>query len=325
MSDQDNKISYQDFFNIKLKKFYEYVTDVMHDFAYAIHRNLREDEGKRRIEIWRSSKNENVSALIWIEIVKGGVELDSYIATDVLRTMNEEGMNKLFFFTNTDINPDTKDVLDGKDHYVFTPKDIIETIDALEVKKMSKAVKKRKNVKFPSGMIAIRNYLKNHPPKGRKVFINTSTLADMAQNYIHLARETFNEVDRVDDVNNMSQETKDRFKRLLGKLLPELRKTIYFKFTERFDYLSQNVYNIMQNLVIYISALVEMESEEHMNKARDAVENDLEVLRGVDEKLEEFYQMQMKKTEKLSYNLLYVSVGVIAFMTVFYIIMLKAK
>ena len=325
MSDQDNKISYQDFFNIKLKKFYEYVTDVMHDFAYAIHRNLREDEGKRRIEIWRSSKNENVSALIWIEIVKGGVELDSYIATDVLRTMNEEGMNKLFFFTNTDINPDTKDVLDGKDHYVFTPKDIIETIDALEVKKMSKAVKKRKNVKFPSGMIAIRNYLKNHPPKVRKVFINTSTLADMAQNYIHLARETFNEVDRVDDVNNMSQETKDRFKRLLGKLLPELRKTIYFKFTERFDYLSQNVYNIMQNLVIYISALVEMESEEHMNKARDAVENDLEVLRGVDEKLEEFYQMQMKKTEKLSYNLLYVSVGVIAFMTVFYIIMLKAK
>ena len=322
---EETKMSYQDFYNIKLKKFYEYVTDVMHDFSYAIHRTLREEENRRRVEIWRSSKNENVSALIWIEIVKGGVELDHYIATDVLRTMNDEGMTKLFFFTNTDISFDTKDVLDGKDHYVFTPKDIIETIEALEVKKLSKSVKKRKNVKVPSGMIAIRNYLKNHPPKGRRVFINTSTLADMADNYIHLARETFNEVDRLDDMNNMSQETKDRFKRLLSKLLPELRKTLYFKFTERFEYLSQTVYNIMQNLVIYISALIEMESEEQMNKARDNVENELDVLRGIEEKLEEFYQVQMKKTVRLSYNLLYVSVAIIAFMTVFYLIILKSK
>lgn len=325
MSDQQTKISYQDFYNIKLSKFYEHVTDVMHDFSYAIHRNIREENGMRRVEIWRSSKNENISALIWIEVIKGGAELDHYIATDVLRTMNEEGMNKLFFFCNTDILADTKDILDGKDHYVFTPKDIIETIEALEVKRLSKSVKKRKNVKFPSGMIAIRNYMKSHPPKGRRVFINTSTLSDLAQNYIHLAKETFNEVDRLDDINNMSQETRDRFKRLLTKLLPELRKTLYFKFTERFDYISQHVYNIMQNLVVYISALIEMESDEQMNKARDAVENDLDVLRGIDEKLEDFYQMQMKKTEKLSYNLLYVSIAVIAFMTVFYVIMLKSK
>ncbi len=87
-------------------------------------------------------KNENISALVWIEIVKGEAVIDNYIATDVLRTMNEEGMSKLFFFTNTDIDPDTKDVLDGKDHYVFTPKDIIETIQALEVKRMSSSVKK---------------------------------------------------------------------------------------------------------------------------------------------------------------------------------------
>lgn len=320
---EETKITYQDFFNIKLSKFYEYVTDVMHDFSYAIHRNLREDEGRRRVEVWRSSKNENVSALIWIEIVKGGTELDHYIATDVLRTMNEEGMTKLFFFTNTDITADTKDVLDGKDHYVFTPKDIIETIDALEMKKMSKSVKKRKKVKVPSGMISIRNYLKHHPPKGKRFFLNTSTLSDMAQNYVHLARETFNEVDRLDDINNMDQDTKERFKRLLSKLLPELRKTLYFRFTERFEYLSNTVYNIMQNLVIYISALVEMESEEQMNKARDAVETELDTLRNIDEKLEEFYAEQMKKTEKLSYNLLYISIGVIAFMVVLYLIMIR--
>ncbi len=117
----------------------------------------------------------------------------------------------------------------------------------------------------------------------------------MASNYIHLAKETFNEIDRIDDINNLSVETKERFKHLQTKLLPELRKTLYFKFTDRFDYLSQVVYNIVQNLIIYIGALIEMESEEQMNKARDTVENELDTLRGIDEKLEEFYLEQMKK------------------------------
>ncbi|ADD69606.1 hypothetical protein Dacet_2856 [Denitrovibrio acetiphilus DSM 12809] len=325
MNESDNKITYQDFFNIKLKKFYEYVTDVMHDFSYAIHRNLKEDENKRRVEIWRSSKNENVNALIWLEIVKGGAEIDHYIATDVLRTMNEEGMLKLFFFTNADISADMKDVLDGKDHYVFTPKDIIETIEALELKKLSGSGKKRKNVKVPSGRLVIRNYLKNHQLKGKKVFVNTSTLSDLAENYLHLARETFNEVDRIDDINNLTPEVKDRFRNLQTKLLPELRKTLYFRFTERFSYLSQTIYNIVQNLVMYIGSLIEMESEEQMNKARDVVENELDVLRNIDEKLEEFYTEQMKKTVRLSYNLLYISIAIISFMIVFYLIMVKSK
>lgn len=325
MSEDEKKMSYEDFFNIKLRKFYEYVSDVMHDFSYAIHRNLKEEENKRRVEIWRSSKNENVSAIIWIELVKGGVEIDHYIATDVLRTMNEEGMTKLFFFTNTDIDKDTKDVLDGKDHYVFTPKDIIETIEALEVKKISKSAKKRKNVKVPSGRLVIRNYLKTHPPKGKKIFINTSTLSDLAENYIYLSKETLNEVDRLDDINDISAEGKEKFKRLQAKLLPELRKSLYFRFTDKFDYLAQTVYNIVQNLIIYIGALVEMESEEQMQNARDALEKELDELRSIDAKLEEFYSEQMKKTERLSYNLLYVSIAVIAFMVTLYIIMLKKQ
>jgi len=325
MSEQENKMSYQDFYNIKLKQFYEYVTGVMHDFSYATHRNLKEEDARRRAEIWRSSKNENVSALVWMELVKGGAEIDHYIATDVLRTMNDEGMTKLFFFTNADLTPDTKDVLDGKDHFVFTPKDIIETIEALEVKKLSKNVKKRKNVKVPSGRVIIRNYLKNNPPKGKKVFVNTSTLSDLAENYILLSRETFNEVDRLDDINNLTQETKDRFKRLQTKLLPEVRKTLYFKFTDRFDFISQTIYNIVQNLVMYIGSLIEMESEEQMNKAREVVEKELDVLRGIDEKLEEFYTEQMKKTERLSYDLLYISIAIITFMVIFYLIMQKAK
>jgi len=320
-----DKISYQDFYGIKLKKFYEYVTDVMRDFSFAVHRSIKDEENKRRIEVWRSSKNDNDSAMIWIELVKGDDSIDPYVSTDVLRTMNEEGMTKLFFFTNTDIDPDSKDVLDGRNHYIFTPKDIIETIEAMEVKKVSKSGKKRRNVKVASGYIIIRNHLKQNPPKGRKIFINTSTLSTMADNYINMARQTFNEVDKIDDINEIDNETKERFKNIQLKLIPELRKTLYFKFTDRFDYLAPAMYNIMQNLIVYIGALVEFESEEEMSKARDAVEDELEKLRGIDEKLREFYGEQMKKTEKLSYNLLYASIVVITFMVVFYFIMLNQK
>lgn len=316
----EDKVTYQDFYNIKLKKFYEYVTAVMHDFAFSIHRAIREEDGKRRIELWRSSKNENESAMVWMELAKNEDALDRYVSTDVLRTMNEEGLTKLFFFTNTDLDPDTRDVLDGKNHYIFTPADIIETIDALDMKKISKVVKKRKNVKIASGYLHIRNHLKQHPPHGKKVFIKTSTLSEMADHYNQMVRQVLNDIDRLDDINNLPQETKDRFKRIQAKFLPEVRKTLYFKFTERFDFLGGAIYGALENLVVYIGALIEMEAEEDMHKYREKIEGHLETLKNVDEQLEEFYTEQTGKAEKLSYRLLYISIGIIVFMFAFFLI-----
>jgi hypothetical protein len=327
MSDDNSeqKITYQDFYNIKLNKFYEYVTEVMHDFTFTVHRSIKEEDAKRRIELWRSSKSEE-SAMVWIELARGGDEIDRYVSSDVLRTMNEEGLTKLFFFTNATLQDDTKDILDGKNHYIFTPADIIETLEALELKKMTvKPVKKRKTVKIASGFFQIRNYLKQHPPKGKKVFVNTSTLSDMCDHYVVMTRQILNDIDRVDDINNMSQELKDRFKRVQAKLLPEMRKTLFYKFTERFDYLAQSIYNIQEALIIYIGALVEMESEDELNNCREKIEREMAVLKEIDEKLEEFYKEQMDKAENLSYRLLYVSAGIIVFMAAFFIIMMFKK
>lgn len=316
----EDKITFQDFYNIKLKKFYEYVTTVMHDFVFAVHRTLKEEDGKRRIELWRSSKNEAEGAMVWIELAKNDDPLDRYVATDVLRTMNEEGLTKLFFFTNADLDPDTRDVLDGKNHYIFTPSDIIETIEALDLKKTTKTVKKRKHVKISSGYLQLRNHLKQHPPHGKKVFVNTSTLSDMADHYIQMVRQVLNDIDRIDDINEIPAETKEKFKRIQAKLLPELRKTLYFKFTERFDFLGIAIYSALENLVVYIGAVIEMEAEEDMHKYRDKIEIHLETLRGIDAQVEEFYADQTAKAEKLSYRLLYISIVIIVFMAAFFLI-----
>ncbi|MCD8553907.1 hypothetical protein [Seleniivibrio sp.] len=321
----EQKITYQDFFNIKLNKFYEFVTEVMHDFTFTVHRSIKDEEGKRRIELWRSSKSEE-SAMVWIEIARNGEDIDRYVSSDVLRTMNEEGLTKLFFFTNSNLDEDTRDILDGKNHYIFTPADIIETLEALDMKRITvKPVKKRKTVKIASGFFQIRNYLKQNPPKGKKVFVNTSTLSDMCDHYVVMTRQILNDVDRVDDINNMSPELKDRFKRVQTKLLPELRKTLFYKFTDRFDYLAQSIYNIQESLIIYIGALVEMESEEELNNCREKIEKELNVLKEIDGKLEEFYKEQMDKAESLSYRLLYTSIGIIVFMAVFFGIMMLKK
>ncbi|MGE4318291.1 MAG: hypothetical protein AB7E96_05240 [Deferribacterales bacterium] len=327
MSEDNNNepLSFQDFYNIKLKRFYEFVTEVMHDFTFAVHRTIKEEDNKRRIELWKSSRNEAESAMVWIELVKNEENVDRYVSTDVLRTMNEEGLTKLFFFSNTDLDKDTRDVLDGKNHYIFTPSDIMETIDALERKKTVKVVKKRKQVKIPSGFLHIRNHLKQHPPQGKKVFVNTSTISAMSEHYIDMVRQVVNEIDRIDDINNMPQELKDKFKRVQAKLLPEMRKTLYFKFTDRFEYLSHTIYSIIENLIVYIGAIIEMEAEEDLHKYRDKIEEHLETLRQTDERLEEFYAEQMNKAESLSYKLLYYSIAVIVFMTVFYIIMRLKK
>lgn len=326
MSEDSPTLTYQDFYNIKLKNFYELVTDVMHDFTFSVHRTIREEDAKRRIELWRSSKNEAESAMVWIELVKNDENIDRYVATDVLRTMNEEGLTKLFFFTNTDLDDDTRDVLDGKNHFIFTPNDMLETLQALDMKKSTKpVVKKRKTVKVASGYFVIRNDLKQNPPKGKKVFVNTSTISDMAEHYIHMARQVLNDIDRIDDINDINPDLKDRLKRVQSKLLPELRKSLYFQFTDRFEYMAGSIYTILESLIVYIGAIVEMESEDEMHECRDKIDKNIEMLAQVDKLLEEFYAEQMQKAASLSYRLLYTSVAIIIFMLIFYGIMMMKK
>ena len=90
--DSERKARYEQLYNIKLTDFYNFVSEVMGDFNYSLHRTVKDIENKRRIEIWAYQSREDQAAVVWIEVVKPGEILDPYITTDVLRTMNDENV-----------------------------------------------------------------------------------------------------------------------------------------------------------------------------------------------------------------------------------------
>jgi len=320
---ENDGIRYEDFYNISLKNFYELITEILHDFHFAVHRSVFDGQGKRRIEIWRSSKDENDNALVWIEIVEGEKELDPYISTDVLRTMNEENVIKLFFFTNGSLEKKEKEVLDGRDHYIFTPTDIMETINALEKKKKYKHQKKRKSKGVPSGYTVLKNYLKARQTERGTVTVPTSKVTMVTEKYTKLARGILEEIDLLEDINNITPEIREKFKKIQHDILPEVLKVSVFKFTDKFTDVKTRLFSLLQYLLIYIGAVVEYESEDEMKRSREQVELDLEYLEGMESNVDEYKVTLMERAQKIAWKLLYMSLAIIAFFSVFFLIMMN--
>lgn len=321
MSENEN-LKYEDFYSISLKNFYEIITEILRDFHYSVHRGVLEDQGHRRIEIWRSSKDENDNTLVWIEVIVEGNEVDPYISTDVLRTMNEENVSKLFFFTNGSLEQKEKEVLDGKDHYVFSPTDIIETINALEKKKKLKHQKKRRPKGVPSGYTLLKNFLKGKQIEKASISVPTSKITTIADKYIMLARNVLDEIDKLEDINNIVPEVREKFKKKQQELLPEIVKVSIFSFGDKFPEIKPRLFSLLQYLLVYIGAVIEYESEEEMQKSRAQVESDLAFLGSLEEEVSSFKEKMMTKAQKAAWHLLYISIGIIVFFSIFFIFMM---
>ncbi len=322
MSEND-LIRYEDFYNISLKNFYELITEILHDFHFAVHRSVFDGQGKRRIEVWRSSKDENDNALVWIEVVEGEKDVDPYISTDVLRTMNEENVTKLFFFTNGNLEKKEKDVLDGRDHYIFTPTDIMETIKALEKKKKYKHQKKRKAKGVPSGYTLLKNYLKGRQAERGLVTVPTSKVTMIAEKYCKMTRNILDEIDRMEDINNLTPEIRDKFKKIQHDILPEVLKVSVFNFTDKFYDVKTRLFSLMQYLLIYIGAVIEYESEDEMKRSREQVELDLQYLEALEASVDEYKVSLMERAQKIAWKLLYMSIAVIVFFGFFFLLMMN--
>lgn len=322
MSESESLIKYEDFYNISLKNLYEMVTVILHDFHFAVHRSVMDNQGKRRIELWRSSKDENDNALIWIEVVASEDELDPYISTDVLRTMNEENTTKLFFFSNGSLDSKAKDTLDGQDHYIFLPTDIMETINALEKKKKYKHQKKRKAKGVPSGYTVLRNYLKGKQAETGRINVPISKVSAIAEKYVKLAKTTLDEIDLLEDINNITPEIKERFKRIQHDLLPEVLKVSILSFPDKFAEMRGRLFTLLQYLLVYVGAVIEYESEDEMKSSRSRVEEELSYLEKIEESVAEYRGALGDKADKTARKLLYMSIGVIVFFLVFLLLML---
>lgn len=305
-------IEYENFYNINMPDFYEYVSQVQSDFNFNFHNSLRDLEDKRRVEIWKGINSDSDVGLVWLEISDNGEDIPLIVATDVLRTMNEQGVVKLFFYTNGAISDEIKDIIDGESHYLFSPSEIIEVLIAVEKKHNNSAEdKKRKNVKIPSGFVLIRNYLQAHTISGDKVYIKTEHISKIVNDIVGQLGSILSFLKDIDDIDNISKESEDRIRSLQYGLLPQLIQVSSFVFTNEFMYVRDELFNMIKECVIYMGAVIEMELLETVEKHRLNMLVSMDVLQSVDGKLSDYRDDLINSSTIVASKLMVLSVIII--------------
>lgn len=320
--DSERKGRYEQLYNIRLTEFYNFVSEVMGDFNYSLHRTAKDIENKRRIEIWSYQSREDQSAVVWIEVVKPGEVLDPYITTDVLRTMNDENVTRLFFFTNGQMTPEEKEVLEGSNHFVFGTDEIVETLIAIDMKRSIKVVRKRKKVQVPSAMVLIKNFLKANRVTRREIKLKTSAVPELAAQYYKLIRRVLNEIDKIPDINDIPSQSRERLKKIQYDLLPELIKTPYYTFTYQFAYLRNALFSLIEYTIVYIGNVIEYESEDDLKKNREVIEEIMNTLEEIDDQIANYKSDLMFSSEKIALKLI-MSAAAFSIVALFILIVLK--
>lgn len=314
--DSERKNKYEQLYNIKLPELYAFVTEVMHDFGYSLNRTIKDHENRRRIENWAYQGREDQGAVVWIDVVKPGESLDLYFTTDVLRTMNDENVTRLFFFTNGHMEPEDKEILEGSNHFVFGTDEIVETLLSIDKKRSVKVVRKRKKVKVPSAMILIKNFLRVNMRNRKDIRLKTSAIPELTEHYYRIVRRVLAEVDKISDIDDIPLETREKLKKIQYGLLPELVKTPCYIFSYRFAHLRNALFSLIEYTIIYIGNVIEYEAEDDLKRNREVIEDILEKLTSINEQVSNYKSDMMFSSEKLSlkvilYSGLFVLIGLL--------------
>ncbi len=320
--DSERKSRYEQLYNIKLPELYSFVNEVMQDFGYSLHRTIKDHESRRRIESWAYQSREDQCGLVWIEVVKPGEALDPYLTTDVLRTMNDENVTRLFFFTNGQMAEDEKEILEGANHFVFGTDEIVETLMAIDMKRSIKVIRKRKKVKVPSAIVLIKNFLKVNKGARKEVKLRTSAVSELVAQYVRLIRRILDEIDRIPDINDIPAESRERLKKIQFDLLPELIKTPGYIFTRQFAHLRNSLFSLVEYTIVYIGNVIEYEAEDDLKKNREVIEEIMLRLSGIDDQVMNYKSDMMFSAEKLSLKVIMYS-AVFAFAALLIMIVLR--
>jgi hypothetical protein len=319
----ERQLKYDQFYNIKLAEFYRFATDIMGDFGYSLYRTVKEVETRRRVEVWtHSASNDEQKAIVWLEIVKPGDVIDPYLTTDVLRAMNDENLTRLFFFTNTAMEDEDRDVLEGSNHFIFSTEEIVETLLAMESKKTIKTIKKRKTVKTPSAMVLIKNFFKNTEIKKKQIRLKTSATPDLVSQYTRLVRKILGDIDRVSDINDVPPELRERLKKVQFDLLPEMARTPNYIFPRQFADIRNMLFNLMQVTIIYIGNFIEYESEDDLKNNREIIEELMTKLEAIDDEVLDYKADMMFQAEKNAIKIILTS-GAVMFVALALLIVVR--
>ena len=298
--DLERKNRYEQLYNIKLQDLYTFVTEVMRDFSYSLIRTVKDVENFRRIELWAYQGKEEQAALVWVEVVKPGDALDIYFATDVLRTMNDENVTRLFFFTNGHMEPDDKETLEGTNHFVFGTDEIVETLLTIDKKRAVRVVRKRKKVNVPSAVILIKNFLRANIRKRITIRLKTSAIPELTDQYYRIVRKVLAEADKIKDLNEIPVDVREKLKKIQYELLPELVKTPSYVFNHKFTHLRNTLFSLMEYTIVYIGNIIEYEAEDDLKRNRERIEDLLEKLNNISEEVANYKEDMMFYSEKLS-------------------------
>lgn len=303
-----------------MSNFYEYVATILGDFGYTFHRSIKELPEKRRVELWKSNKNDTDQAIVWVEITNSGTDITKDVPIEVLRIMNEENLTKLFFFTNGGIKKDELETLDGKEHFIFTPSEIIESVDLIKARDNKTETKpKRKKVKVPSGFILIKNYLTNHKKDIKNIPVKIEQIHQFADIIIKQIEKIYNSLNNIKDINNISLEERDIFKKTQYSVLPELIKITSLQMPDEVQHIKELLFDAVKNLIVYIGTIIEYEAEEDVQKYKEELENNLKELKDIENVINEYKKKQIKIAFKKSIVLIIISVTVLVISYIFYI------
>lgn len=315
----DNLLNFERFYNIRMSDFYEYAATILSDFGYTFHRSIKELPEKRRVELWKSNRNDTDQALVWVEITNSGADITKDIPIEVLRVMNEENLTKLFFFTNGGIKNDELETLDGKEHFIFTPSEIIESVDLIKTRENKSETKpKRKKVKVPSGFILIKNYLTNHKKDIKNIPVKVEQIHQFSHLIINQIEKIYNSLNNIKDIDNITIEERDIFKKMQYSLLPELLKISSLQMPNEVQHIKDLLFNNVKNLIVYIGTIIEYEAEEDVQKYKEELENNLKELKNIEDVINEYKKKQIKIAFKKSIILIIISVTVLVISYIFY-------
>ncbi|MEF3254364.1 MAG: hypothetical protein K6348_02170 [Deferribacterales bacterium] len=308
-------MSPQDFVGMDITTFYNLIANIMIDLNYSFHRSVKDVQDYRRIEIWKHQKNLDDYTLVWIEIIKPGKEVDRDVSYEVLRTLNDLNMVRLFFFTNGDLNDDVKYVIDDKGHYIFTPESIIETLLAIK-KKSDIIVKpkiKRKKPKTPSGFVLIKNFLKENKPKENKTIVPIKLIPEYRDKLVERFKPIDDLIATIEDIDNIDNEVRKKLKAFQFALLTDLINVASLEFEEPFQWMKEDFFYMIQNYILYVGALVEYETKEDMdnylaefNLRKEKLYQYEAIMKDIREKELKLLEENMAKLKKLSIRVLVV-------------------
>lgn len=305
-----DKVTYERLLIMSLTQFYRIATEILSYFHYSQHYNISEVTGKRRVEVWSNARSPDAKALVWVELVNDEGEYPPSLSTEILRTMNDEGVNHLFLFTNNYLSASIKEVVSSATSNIFSVDEIIEHLISVGAKSEG-ASKRRKSTNVPSGKVLISNFLRRTDYKRQMIKVRTSSIPELVHAYTSHISSILDTLDEVPDMDNIPSKVKDWTKKQQFNMLPELIKIPSYHFVPKFSYVQQQLFVLVHSSVIYMGNVVEYESLDDAAINRQVIEEAIANLLKVDDEVLRYKYDIMRYSEKVAYKLSVVSIVVI--------------